>query len=410
MSPAQPQGIKWPSDGRLAPELMDHGDRPFSIYVHVPFCRVRCGYCDFNTYTAGFGEGASLGSYASTVLAEADLARVVVGERQASTVFFGGGTPTLLAACELGRILTGLSERFGIAPGAEITTEANPETVSAESLRALADAGFTRVSVGMQSAVPHVLTTLDRTHNPQRVAPVVQWAKGAGLDVSLDLIYGTPGESLADWEHSLRTAIQMAPDHISAYSLIVEEGTKLAAQISRGEVAAVDQDAAADKYEAADQLLTEAGYRWYEISNFARQQPGEEDLRADKLRFASRHNLAYWKDWDWWGFGPGAHSHVGRARWWNVKHPRAYADRLTEGLSPALKGEVLDQDTRALECLMLGIRTAKGLPADEYAEVVPRLVGQGLVEPEHAAKGRLVLTLRGRLLADYVTRVLAGWE
>ena len=389
MPPSLPQGIAWPEDGRLDTQFVEANvGRPFSVYVHVPFCTVRCGYCDFNTYTTGFGRGADRASYADTALAEMRLAERVlteagVGGRPASTVFFGGGTPTLLPADDLARLLERVCEHFGCAEGAEVTSEANPETVTPDYLQTLAAAGFTRVSIGMQSAVPHVLETLDRTHTPERVPQVVQWAKDAGLDISVDLIYGTPGESLADWRASLEAAIAMAPDHISAYALVVEEGTKMGAQVARGELPTPDPDDEADKYELADELLGAAGYRWYEISNFARAEgneiaaseiaagggstpetdPGVDGggVPSTLLRHASRHNLAYWRDWDWWGIGPGAHSHVGALRWWNVKHPRAYAGRLEAGHSPAAAGEVLDAQTRELERVMLAVRTAEDI-------------------------------------------------
>lgn len=411
MAPHQPDGIDWRADGRIAPDLVEaDANRPLSLYVHVPFCRVRCGYCDFNTYTVGFGPGAEPSSYAQSVLREADLALGIIGRRQARTVFFGGGTPTMLESVELARILGGLRDRFSFAPGAEVTVEANPETVTARSLVRLAEAGFTRVSFGMQSAVPHILATLDRTHRPERVPQVVEWARRAGLAVSVDLIYGAPGESLSDWEKSLLSAISMEPDHISAYSLIVEEGTKLASQIDRGQIEAPDEDLSATKYELADRLLGDAGYRWYEISNYARALPEEGGVAAADLRFASRHNLAYWRDWDWWGFGPGAHSHIGRTRWWNVKHPLAYAGRVAAGNSPGLRGEILTEETRALERLMLGIRTSEGVPAAEYAGRFESLLDRGLLDEAQLSDGRLVPTLSGRLLADYITRVLAGWE
>lgn len=414
MSPAQPSGMRWPDDGRLDPALCEPDRRrPLSLYVHVPFCRARCGYCDFNTYTTGFGPGAQPGSYAPTVLAEADLAirvlaRAGMPARPARTVFFGGGTPTMLTPGELARILDGLRERFGIAPGAEITVESNPETVDGEDLERLARAGVTRMSFGMQSAVPRVLATLDRAHRPERVPQVVRWAREAGMDVSVDLIYGTPGESLADWRASLDGALAMRPDHVSAYALVVEPGTKMAARVARGELPAPDPDLEAAKYELADRTLASAGYRWYEISNFARVEAGEEHTVGTRLRHASRHNLAYWRDWDWWGFGPGAHSHVGAQRWWNVKHPRAYAGRLAQGRSPAAAGERLDGAARELERVMLGLRLAEGVrlgPGDVTSRL-PALARDGLVQEGPARAGRATLTLRGRLLADYVTREL----
>ena len=401
-----PLGDPAPSDGLLPAQAVEGAaDRAFGLYVHIPFCAVRCGYCDFNTYTATeLGGGASQDAYADTAISEVQLAARVLPEsglpsRRLSTVFFGGGTPTLLPAEDLARILGAAISAWGIEPGAEVTTEANPDSVTPESLAVLKDAGFTRVSFGMQSAVPHVLKVLDRTHTPSRVPQVVQWAREAGLSVSLDLIYGTPGESLEDWRYSLQTALSYEPDHISAYALIVEEGTKLAAQIRRGEVPGIDDDDHADKYELADQLLGEAGLSWYEVSNWART-PEQ----------ACRHNLAYWRGDDWWGIGPGAHSHVGGVRWWNVKHPTAYAGRLAQGVSPAAGRETLDAATRDVERVMLEARLVSGLGIESLGEqgrhAVAGLIADGLVDPPAAFRGRLVLTLKGRLLADAVVRRL----
>lgn len=436
MSPTQPDGTRWPDNGLLDPSLVEaQWARPLSLYVHVPFCRVRCGYCDFNTYTVGFGPGAQIGDYAPSVLAEADLAARVLADagvsgRLAQTVFFGGGTPTMLDAGELIAILDGLRERIGIAGGAEVTLEANPDTVTREDLRAFADSGFTRVSFGMQSAVPRILAILDRTHTPKRVPLVVEWAKEAGLSTSVDLIYGTPGESLADWETSVRAALSYDPDHISAYALVVEEGTKMGAQVARGELPTPDPDDEAAKYELVDELLGEAGYAWYEISNFARASASDRASGRASTTFehASRHNLAYWRDWDWWGLGPGAHSHVGRMRWWNVKNPGAYAGRLRAGVSPAAAGEILGEEERELERVMLGLRTAEGVELDGVPAMAMRdgivsglsvcqslsgrvasLISDGFIDGVAALDGRAVLTLRGRLLADYVTRELMGY-
>jgi oxygen-independent coproporphyrinogen-3 oxidase len=294
-------------------------------------------------------------------------------------------------------VLARVRDRFGLVAGAEVTTEANPDSVTAASLRELAAGGVTRVSLGMQSAVPSVLATLDRTHDPDNVARAVGWAREAGLAVSLDLIYGTPGESLADWEQSLQAAVALAPEHISAYALVVEPGTRLAARVSRGEVAAPDDDDEAAKYERADQVLAAAGLHWYEISNWARRPQDE-----------CRHNLGYWREGNWWGIGPGAHSHVGGVRWWNVKHPSAYAARLTGGSSPAQAREVLTPGQRRDERVLLGVRLAAGLPLAEVADrtAVAALVADGLVDPAAAGGGRVVLTRRGRLLADTVVRAL----
>jgi oxygen-independent coproporphyrinogen-3 oxidase len=296
-------------------------------------------------------------------------------------------------------MLDAVRDAWGLAPGAEVTTEANPDSVTPESLAELAAAGFTRVSFGMQSAVPHVLATLERTHDPARIPFVVQWARDAGLQVSLDLIYGTPGESLDDWRRSLELALAQHPDHLSAYALIVEQGTKLARQISRGEVARPDEELQADQYELADELLAAAGYGWYEVSNW-----------ATDAAHRSRHNLAYWTGQDWWGIGPGAHSHVGGVRWWNAKHPAAYAERLARGVSPAVGRETLDAETRHVEDVLLRSRIVDGLPIDVLDDdgrgAVAGLIADGLIEGRNAIAGRIVLTRRGRLLADAVVRRL----
>jgi len=405
MGSALPDGEPAPDDGALPDDAVVDAATDFGVYVHVPFCRVRCGYCDFNTYTSSELRGARQDQYADTLLREVDLARGVLRDRgplrPSATVFFGGGTPTLLPPGDLARMLAGVRDAFGLRPGAEVTVEANPDTVTDAVASELADAGVTRLSIGMQSAVPHVLAALDRTHDPANVAAAVSAARAAGLDVSVDLIYGAPGESLADWRTSLQTAIALQPDHVSAYALIIEDGTKLARQIRRGEVPAPDDDLQADMYELADELLGAAGFAWYEVSNWA----------ADASR-RSRHNLAYWRGADWWGFGPGAHSHVGGVRWWNVKHPAAYAQRLAAGLSPAAGRERPDAAARELEQVLLGSRIREGIPiADLHVggrHAVASLIADGLIEPAAALHGRIVLTLRGRLLADAVVRALTG--
>ena len=408
-----PEGEPAPVDGVL-PASAGEGaaSRAFGVYVHVPYCRVRCGYCDFNTYTASeLGDGANRADYASQLRSELAFgARALrasgVEDRPAATVFFGGGTPTLLPASDLVSMLDGVHEQWGVAPGAEVTTEANPDSVDRDYLAALVAGGFTRVSFGMQSAVPSVLRTLDRTHTPERIPLVVQWAREVGLQVSLDLIYGTPGETLADWKHSLETALACEPDHLSAYALIVEPGTKLAAQIRRGEVAEPDDDLHAEMYELADAMLVAAGYEWYEISNWSRSAATR-----------SRHNLSYWSGADWWGAGPGAHSHVGGTRWWNVKHPRAYAQRIAAGESPAHGREVLDAETQRVERVLLETRIADGLAIDVLSETerraVSELIAEGLIDGRAAigvsgTEPRVVPTLQGRLLADTVVHRLLG--
>ncbi|MFD9945089.1 radical SAM family heme chaperone HemW [Nonomuraea sp. NPDC059023] len=399
-----PDGDPAPPSGEL-PEsaLRGLGERPFGFYVHVPFCVTRCGYCDFNTYTAAeLGPGASHRDYADTAIDEVRLARRVLGtaDLPVETVFFGGGTPTLLPAGDLARILAAIDEEFGLRPGAEVTTEANPESVDPGYLAELRAGGFNRISFGMQSAKEHVLKVLDRHHTPGRAAQAVREARQAGFaHVNLDLIYSTPGESDDDWRASLEAAIAAGPDHVSAYSLIVEEGTRLAARIRRGELPMPDDDVAADRYLIADELLAKAGYSWYEVSNWASSEAGR-----------CRHNLLYWTGGDWWAVGPGAHSHVGGTRWWNVKHPAAYAQRLAQGVSPAHAREVLEDADREVERLMLELRLITGYPLADVAPgaklAVARAVGDGLLEQEAFKAGRMVLTLRGRLLADALIRDL----
>jgi putative oxygen-independent coproporphyrinogen III oxidase len=403
---ALPEGEPAPPDGALPPDALSGlGTRPFGIYLHIPFCAVRCGYCDFNTYTAReLGGGADQAVYAATATRELDLAARVLeahggGDElpAAGTIFFGGGTPTILPSADLVALLDRIRERFGLTAGAEVTSEANPDSVTPDSLAELAAGGVTRVSFGMQSAVPSVLATLDRTHDPENVQRAVTWARACGLGVSLDLIYGTPGESVEDWQVSLEAALACAPDHLSAYALVVEPGTRLAVRVARGELEAPEDDDQATKYELADAALSRAGMSWYEISNWSRTE-------ADRCR----HNLGYWRDGDWWGIGPGAHSHVGGVRWWNVKHPTAYAERLAASLSPAHAREVLTAEQRRDERVLLGVRLADGLPDAELPDRrrVAELIAAGLVDGAAAISGRVLLTLRGRLLADSVVRAL----
>jgi putative oxygen-independent coproporphyrinogen III oxidase len=403
-----PEGEAVPADGSLpASALPAAPSRPLAFYLHVPYCATRCGYCDFNTYTASElrGSGGVLASrenYADALTDEVHLARKVLGDdpRPVETVFVGGGTPTLLPAADLGRMLAAVREEFGLAPGAEVTTEANPDSVDPAYLADLRAAGFTRVSFGMQSAAPHVLRVLERTHTPGRPEACVAEARAAGFEhVNLDLIYGTPGESDDDWLASLDAAIGAGPDHVSAYSLIVEEGTRLARRIRRGEVPPTDDDVHADRYLIAEERLTAAGFSWYEVSNWAT----DEAARC-------RHNELYWTGADWWGAGPGAHSHVGGVRWWNVKHPGAYAQALSEGRTPGAGRELLTAEDRRVERILLELRLSAGCPLDLLrpagARAAGRAVADGLLEPDPYRAGRAVLTLRGRLLADAVIRDL----
>jgi oxygen-independent coproporphyrinogen-3 oxidase len=371
--------------------------------VHVPFCASRCGYCDFNTYTAEeLGPGVSRGSYADTVLAEIRLARSVLpaSAPPVSTVFFGGGTPTLLPAEHLGVILREIANEFGLAPGAEVSTEANPESVTPSYLAKLCDAGFTRISLGMQSAVSHVLAVLDRQHRPQRAVAAVAEARSVGFEhINLDLIYGTPGETDEDWQASLDTAVGTGADHISAYALIVEDGTALARKVAIGAIPAPDDDVLADRYLQADDTLQANGFGWYEVSNWARTAAAE-----------CKHYRIYWAGGNWWGAGPGAHSHVGNTRWWNVKHPTRYAAALDAGRSPSAGRETLSQRAQLTERLMLEVRMRDGLDLatlpDSATRQAEQCVTWGLAERSPVSAGRLVLTQRGRLLADAVVRDL----
>ncbi|GAA4551111.1 radical SAM family heme chaperone HemW [Amycolatopsis samaneae] len=381
------------------------GTRPFGVYVHVPFCATRCGYCDFNTYTAGeLDSGSSPQSWLDGLRRELDLAARVLGAPpRADTVFVGGGTPSLLGADGLASVLDAVRGAFGLADGAEVTTESNPESTSPEFFAGIREAGYTRVSLGMQSAARHVLRVLDRVHTPGRPVAAAGEARAAGFEhVNLDVIYGTPGERVEDLRASLEAVLAAGVDHVSAYALIVEEGTALARRVRRGELPAPDDDTLAEYYELIDSTLAAAGLRWYEVSNWA----SSEQARC-------RHNVGYWRGGDWWGAGPGAHSHVGGVRWWNVKHPARYASLLAEGNSPAAGREVLTGADRHLERIMLELRVVEGLPLDALdagglAEARAAAAEGLLDESALDSRNRAVLTDRGRLLADGLVRRLAG--
>ena len=400
---ALPDGEPVPPSGELPSAATEGlGSRPLGLYLHVPFCASRCGYCDFNTYIGselgaqGTGGSELQQTYVDTAIRELRLARQVLGDATppVQTVFVGGGTPTLLPAADLVRLLAAAREELGLAPDAEVTTEANPDSVDERYLATLREGGFTRVSFGMQSAVSSVLRVLERTHTPGRPQQAARDAVAAGFEqVSLDLIYGTPGESDADWQASLDAALEVGPTHVSAYALIVEDGTRLGRQVARGLLPAPDDDVLADRYLLAQAALKDLG--WYEVSNW-----GEP----------CRHNLGYWRGHDWWGIGPGAHSHVGGVRWWNVKHPKAYAERLAAGVSPGAGREVLSADDRRVERILLEVRLREGLPLSVLRpaglEAAARQAADGLLEVGPHREGRAVLTLRGRLLADAVVRDL----
>ncbi len=385
--PALPDGDPAPEDGRL-PDGLDWS-RPLRAYVHVPFCRARCGYCDFNTYTAGELGGFDTAGYVAGIGQEIALAARVGQPQPLASVFFGGGTPSLLSADELGGVLRQLDRAFGLADDAEVTMEVNPEDVTPQAAAAWLDAGITRISLGMQSADLAALTVLDRKHTPGGAVRAAELVQAAGFGhVSLDLIYGIPGQSDESWRQTLLAALSAEPDHISAYALGVEPGTALARKVARGEIASTDPDRAAAQYDIADETLAAHGFQWYEISNWAR--PGGE----------CQHNLGYWRNDNWWGFGPGAHSHVDGVRWWNVKRPATYRSMLAAGRSPAAGREMLDADARQMEAVMLQVRLAEGFdPGDRDLTQL-----EGLLEKTDGA--RLHLTRKGRMLADAVVRAL----
>ena len=379
------------------PDLVARPGGPFGVYIHVPFCATRCGYCDFNTYTPAELGGANPDGWLEAMRAELGLAASRLGSPPAvKTVFVGGGTPSLLGGAGLGAVLDAVRAHFTLVADAEVTTEANPESTSPQLFEQLRAAGFTRVSLGMQSVAQHVLAVLDRVHSPGRALDAAREARGAGFDhVNLDLIYGTPGESDDDLRRSVDAAIGTGVDHVSGYALVVEDGTALARRVRRGEISAPDDDVLAQRYELLDAHLSTAGFDWYEVSNWSR--PGGE----------CRHNLGYWNGGEWWGAGPGAHGFVGATRWWNVKHPNAYAQSLGDGLLPVADFERLDAATQHVEDVMLRLRLRDGLPvtvlSDGERARAQTAISDGLVA---LAADRLVLTDQGRLLADAVVRMV----
>jgi putative oxygen-independent coproporphyrinogen III oxidase len=380
------------------PGMQPSRGQPFGVYVHVPFCITRCGYCDFNTYTPAELGGVNPDAWLMALRTELELASARLDAPTVDTVFVGGGTPSLLGGERLTRLLDMLREHFVLAPDVEITTEANPESTWPEFFDAIRAAGYTRVSLGMQSVAPRVLATLDRVHSPGRSANAAREAMAAGFEhVSLDLIYGTPGESDDDLLRSVDAALGSGVDHLSAYALVVEDGTALARRVRNGELPAPDDDVNAHRYELLDARLSEAGMTWYEVSNWSR--PGGE----------CRHNLGYWDGGQWWGAGPGAHGYVGATRWWNVKHPNAYAAMLADSRLPVADYEQLGADAMHTEDVLLKTRLRQGLPLanldDAERQRAVAVVADGLLV---ADGDRLVLTLRGRLLADAVVRTVLG--
>ena len=399
---AFPEGDPAPSDGKL-PNIGNLKNKPFSLYVHVPYCSKRCGYCDFNTYTpselkisTGLSEISN--NYINLVVKELDLVKIKIAESiSVSSIFFGGGTPSLMEPSDIGRVIKKIGDNFDLTNKTEVTLEVNPDSVDKIKLQRFFDAGINRLSIGMQSAVPKVLQTLDRTHNPENVSKVVNWASEVGFkQVSVDLIYGTPGESKDDWQTSIEAALALPISHISAYALIVEPGTKLAAQIKRGEVEQVDDDLTAEKYLMADQLFTKAGFNWYELSNWAKNESH------------SKHNLSYWLGENWWGIGPGAHSHLNGERFWNVKHPNSYKEKIELNQLPIADSEILNKNQIESERLMLSIRLTSGIETKSLNEKqlnnLAGYVDSGHLNHSDWQRGRATLTLDGRLIADRIVR------
>ena len=374
-----------------------------AFYIHIPYCIKRCGYCDFNTYTPSelqitTGLKNITNSYTTLLITEIKSARKQVGERAVvPSIFFGGGTPSLMEVEDIKSIISTIGSEFDLAGDIEITLESNPDTVDKDKLEKFYQAGINRISFGMQSAVPHVLATLDRTHNPDNLYQVTKWASEVGFkEISVDLIYGIPGESKSDWQKSIDTALSLPITHISAYALIIEEGTKLAAQIKRGEVDQVDDDLTAEKYLMADNAFTKFGFNWYELSNWS------------KVNSESKHNLAYWLGKNWWGAGPGAHSHLNGKRFWNVKHPNLYKQKIDANESPVADSEDLKELQIESERLMLSIRLPSGVEKNTLNEQQISDLS-GYVESGHLDKGdwdngRATLTLNGRLIADRIVR------
>lgn len=371
------------------------------LYLHVPFCSQRCAYCGFNTYTvAAAGGPQAIPSFVASAISEIHLAGSHLGRHTPPlrSVYFGGGTPGLLGGAGLATLLHTVLEDFVTVPHPEVTVETNPGSLDPGELSLLAAAGVTRLSIGMQSASPKVLAELDRAHSPHQAIGTAFAALDAGIPhVSLDLIYGAAGETSEDWRRSLEAALSAPIDHLSAYGLSIEPGTSLAAKVRSGRSTEPDPDQMARRYEQADSLLARAGFEWYELSNWARTP----DARC-------AHNELYWQNHNWWGIGPGAHSHLSGLRWWNHAAPSRWAESLSEASQPCDGFEVLTEAQRRLESVMLGVRRSEGLAVEGlHGEAVRREVRAGRAVVE---RGRLRLTLKGRLQADAVVRRLVSRE
>jgi putative oxygen-independent coproporphyrinogen III oxidase len=362
------------------------------IYVHIPFCLTRCGYCDFNAY-AGLDDLKP--SYLEAVLTEADLTSAAWEGQDFVSVFLGGGTPTTIAPADLRALLARLRDRFDLDRRAEVTVEANPDTVTEASLAALLDAGYTRISIGAQSFDTAVLAALERVHQPASVRAAVGAARRAGYrNLSLDLIYGANGETLDSWRRTLDEALALAPDHVSAYALTIEPATALGRKVAAGEIPAPDPDLQADMFMLACEVLADGGYRHYEISNWAR--PG----------FECAHNLGYWERRPYVGLGAGSHSYRDDVRWWNVRPPETYMEMLARGELPIGGSESLDPSDAYLEEVFLKLRILEGVPSSWFdADRYERYVRSGLLTDD---LGTLVPTERGMLLLNELVLGLTG--
>ncbi len=361
----------------------------FGLYVHVPFCTVRCGYCDFNTYTPSELEQAdAIDVWTQALISEITYSLEKLPESQVvETIFFGGGTPSLLPLNNLEQIFSKLNHSFIFSENIEITLEANPDTLSSSKIRAWKDFGINRISLGVQSADKKVLQILDRTHNPENVKNSVELLKNGGIhNFSLDLIYGTPGETLDSWSSSVESLVEFDPPHVSAYALTVEPGTALFRKVNNKEIGNISSDDQADKYLIANDILEKNNLAWYEISNWA--IPGHE----------CRHNLLYWNNQNWWGYGPGAHSHINGKRWWNVKHPANYAKKLINEKSAIADFETLSFDQKNLEQTMLLMR----LRGSDLRKLAPAATLSEWENLNYVSSGsnNLELTPKGRLLLD----------
>jgi len=387
----EPIGELAPLDGNLDIEFNNLLNKPFSVYIHVPYCKKRCGYCDFNTYTPNeLDVNDQIDSWAEATVKEIKLAKKVLKEYLViDTIFFGGGTPSLIGNNELSYVLNTLKENFYFANDLEITLEANPDDINDEKIEIWQENDINRISIGMQSSSKKVLQILDRTHDQLNIEKSAKLLRKHGFsNFSFDLIYGTPGESLEEWQESLEFALSLNPTHLSAYSLVIEPGTKMGNDLKTNKIQKVNDDLVADKYLLADEILENHGFKWYEISNWS----------FNNLK--SRHNLNYWQNNNWWGFGPGAHSHIEGNRWWNLKLPNQWRERLENNYSPAKAREILTSEQKLSENIMLSLRLNSGLDSTQFSSgIINDLIKDGLI---YLNERNLVLTKRGRLLADQV--------